>query len=234
MPKNAIYAIAASKTPASLWRASVRAFRQEGFVAGSYDMIRGTNYTPVMRSVSFGYDDDIVNSYHSMDYTRLDVAARRSIATGAVMTWDEAWGKGPITLEERQFRELLTLPKTFNALAVPCFGPCQRIGYVSLLPSDEGRIFSAGERRFLQTVAQVAHLQLCELLFTKHSEFALSPREREILHWVALGKSNTVIAQLLNCSANTVDTHLRRTYAKMEVADRTTAAIKAIGLGMIS
>lgn len=234
MSTSVLERMAAPSSAAQLWRTAVGAFRSEGFVAGSYDLIRGTSYAPVMRSIAFGYPDDLVSTYHSLDYSRLDIAARRCIATGQVLTWGEAWSAGPISREEQEFHDRLTSVANLNALAVPCFGPKQRIGYVSLLAADPARTFSNRERRKLQALAQVGHLRLCELLFAQASEFTLSPREREILHWVAQGKSNSVIAQLVNCSANTVDTHLRRAYAKMDVSDRTTAAIKAIGLGLIT
>lgn len=187
-----------------------------------------------MRSLSFGYPLELVNAYHKLDYARLDIAARHCIATGEVLTWDEAWALGPTTQEERDFRNKLISTAMFNALGVPCFGPKQRIGYVTLLAEDIDRKTGPGERRWLQSMAQACHLRLCEMLFAKAKQVTLSPREREILHWVAQGKSNSVIAQLVSCSTNTVDTHLRRTYAKMDVSDRTTAAIKAIGLGLIS
>lgn len=234
MPTSVLERMAAPATAAQLWRTAVGAFRDEGFVAGSYDLIRGTSYAPVMRSIAFGYPADLVIAYHALDYARLDVAARRCIATGQVLTWDEAWSSASISREEQEFRNSLVSMSNLNALAVPCFGPKQRIGYVSLLPGDPARVYTNSERRRLQAIAQVGHLRLCELLFAQTKEFTLSPREREILHWVAQGKSNSVIAQLVNCSANTVDTHLRRAYAKMDVSDRTTAAIKAIGLGLIT
>lgn len=220
--------------PAEIWRIAVRLLKQEGFVAGSYDLIEGPNLSAVVRSLAFGYSAELVNSYRALDYARLDLAARHCLATGEVLTWNEAWALGTPTPEERAFREKLRSTAMADALVIPCFGPKQRLGYVTILPGDGCRTILPGERRWLQSLAQACHLRLCEVLFVKANAVSLSPREREILHWVARGKSNSVIAQLVSCSSNTVDTHLRRTYAKMEVSDRTTAAIKAIGLGLIS
>ena len=62
---------------------------------------------------------------------------------------------------------------------------------------------------------------------------ALTPREAEVLTWIARGKSNSVIADILGVSPHTVDTLVRRIYGKLEVADRTTAAIHGIGAGLI-
>ena len=49
---------------------------------------------------------------------------------------------------------------------------------------------------------------------------SLSPREREIVRMVALGRQNKVIASVLNISSWTVCTHLRRIFAKLGVTSR--------------
>ncbi|PRY21266.1 DNA-binding CsgD family transcriptional regulator [Aliiruegeria haliotis] len=62
----------------------------------------------------------------------------------------------------------------------------------------------------------------------------LSARQKEILSWVALGKSNSVVASILGISPHTVDTHLRRAFERLGTTDRTVAAIKGINAGLIS
>jgi NarL family two-component system response regulator LiaR len=60
----------------------------------------------------------------------------------------------------------------------------------------------------------------------------LTPRELEVLHLVAEGYTNQSIAQSLFISVSTVKKHLRSITSKLEVSDRTQAAIKALGLGL--
>ncbi|WP_093162161.1 helix-turn-helix transcriptional regulator [Aliiruegeria lutimaris] len=62
----------------------------------------------------------------------------------------------------------------------------------------------------------------------------LSQRQKEILSWVALGKSNSVIASILGISPHTVDTHLRRIFDRLDTTDRTVAAIRGIQAGLIA
>jgi transcriptional regulator EpsA len=52
----------------------------------------------------------------------------------------------------------------------------------------------------------------------------LTRREMEVLDWIKEGKTNWEIAQILNCSATTVKTHLQRIFAKMGVHSRAKAA----------
>ncbi|MBO9663243.1 MAG: helix-turn-helix transcriptional regulator [Dokdonella sp.] len=53
---------------------------------------------------------------------------------------------------------------------------------------------------------------------------ALSAREREVLGWVAGGRSNAEIATLLGIRAGTVKRHLENVYRKLGVTGRRDAA----------
>jgi two-component system nitrate/nitrite response regulator NarL len=52
---------------------------------------------------------------------------------------------------------------------------------------------------------------------------SLSPKQREILRLLATGRMNTEIAELLGVSAETIKTHLREIYVRLQVKNRTQA-----------
>jgi DNA-binding CsgD family transcriptional regulator len=56
----------------------------------------------------------------------------------------------------------------------------------------------------------------------------LSSREREVLSWVAQGKTNPEIGTILALSVRTVQTHLDHIYRKLDVQTRTAAVAKAM------
>lgn len=56
--------------------------------------------------------------------------------------------------------------------------------------------------------------------------FGLTPREAEILEWVAQGKTDAVIGAILGISPRTVGKHLERSYQKLGVETRTAAAAR--------
>jgi len=62
---------------------------------------------------------------------------------------------------------------------------------------------------------------------------ALSPREIEVLTWIAEGKSNKEIAALLFISEGTVKTHVLSIHEKLGVGDRTEAVVTAIKRGIL-
>ncbi|MET0172810.1 MAG: response regulator [Agrobacterium vaccinii] len=57
--------------------------------------------------------------------------------------------------------------------------------------------------------------------------FALTVRESEVLLWIAKGKSNRDIGDILGLSARTVNKHLEQIYVKLGVENRASAAVKA-------
>src|ERR1043165_1505264 len=56
----------------------------------------------------------------------------------------------------------------------------------------------------------------------------LTPREAEVMLWVAQGKSNGEIATILGCAENTVKVHLARVFEKLGIENRNSASLKAI------
>lgn len=58
--------------------------------------------------------------------------------------------------------------------------------------------------------------------------FNITVRESEVLEWLAKGKTNREIAQILDLSPRTVNKHLEQLFKKLDVDNRTTAAAKAI------
>jgi DNA-binding NarL/FixJ family response regulator len=62
----------------------------------------------------------------------------------------------------------------------------------------------------------------------------LTPREQEVLTYVAQGQTNADIARALVVSSGTVKTHVEHIIAKLGVADRTQAAVRAVELGFLA
>ncbi|MEO8506636.1 MAG: LuxR C-terminal-related transcriptional regulator [Betaproteobacteria bacterium] len=59
----------------------------------------------------------------------------------------------------------------------------------------------------------------------------LSPREREVLDWVAAGKSDAQAAAILGISVRTVQKHLEHVYVKLGVEGRTAAVMRMRATG---
>lgn len=66
------------------------------------------------------------------------------------------------------------------------------------------------------------------------SQITLTPREAEILELLALGLSNTEIAQRLFLSEGTVRNYLSALFSKLGVSDRTQAVVVALRDGLVN
>jgi DNA-binding CsgD family transcriptional regulator len=67
-------------------------------------------------------------------------------------------------------------------------------------------------------------------LGAKGDDLGLTRREREILAWVARGKTNSEIAQSLWIAPSTVRKHLENIYPKLGVRTRTGAVMRVLGV----
>jgi DNA-binding NarL/FixJ family response regulator len=62
----------------------------------------------------------------------------------------------------------------------------------------------------------------------------LSPREKEVIRFIALGFSNRDIGRLLTLSENTIKNHVSHIFAKINCTARSQAAVYAIRIGLAS
>ncbi len=157
-----------------------------------------------------------------------------SIAMGKPFQWIEL---ANLTSNKAKFADLkqeANQQGIDNGWIFPLYGPQGRVGLGSFgKPKHEG-LMEAGIGQKLQIFAQTAHLRLCQLtpdLFK--IEKPLSRREMQILAWAAVGKSNLEIATILNISGNSIDSYMRRAFTKLNVHNRTSAAVKAISIDLI-
>lgn len=125
-----------------------------------------------------------------------------------------------------------------HAMAVPLHVD-QRF-LVSFVLNRSGRGFSDRERELAEILRpHLANLYRLGIAIERAQErpaeaaaeaaaVPLTPREREVLDWVAAGKTNRDIAAILGASPRTVEKHLERIYEKLGVETRTAAVMRAI------
>ena len=61
-----------------------------------------------------------------------------------------------------------------------------------------------------------------------HPPSVLTAREREVLEWVAAGKTNRDIGAILGARPRTIEKHLERIYEKLGVENRTAAVMRCL------
>lgn len=154
-----------------------------------------------------------------------DLALNRSNA----FCWSEAPDLTKLTSKQKRF-----LADIGDGVAVACTGPFARSGYVGVGdPLFDGPI-DQGLVRKVQVAAQLCFQKYCALVDAPDDRPDLSQRELDVIRWIGEGKSNTVIAEILGITKSSVDSYVKRIFAKLGVSDRTAAAVKSVSLGLIS
>jgi DNA-binding NarL/FixJ family response regulator len=99
------------------------------------------------------------------------------------------------------------------------------------------RVVAAGESLLAPAVTSrlIAHFaRQPTLASTPPTLDVLTPREREVLTWVARGESNTEIAARFTLAEQTVKTHVSRIFLKLGIRDRAQAVMVAYETGLVS
>jgi DNA-binding CsgD family transcriptional regulator len=227
--------IVEAQSLAALWRNAVRIAQSHGFGGLIYYLVRPVSGLPAMAPIHYGISQNIAEVYLSQEFARLDTVPRYVLAAGRPMRWSEVIRNVEMTSEERQFQARNQAAGLGDGISLPCYGPKFCNAQVGLTEFGDTVDFSESSLHYLHCVAQATHLRICGFINAEMPvNRRLSEREKEILLWVARGKSNAVIADLLAISSGTVDTYMRRIYQKLDVADRTSAAVKGVGLGLIA
>ncbi|HEU5317067.1 MAG TPA: response regulator transcription factor [Chloroflexota bacterium] len=87
--------------------------------------------------------------------------------------------------------------------------------------------------KFLRQLAADAQTQPAQPLAAGVGPERLTPRELEVLQLIAGGLSNKEIGARLSVSVATVKTHLEHILQKLQVSDRTQAAVQAVTRGLL-
>ena len=88
--------------------------------------------------------------------------------------------------------------------------------------------------RFLRRLVADAEQAAAQPAATEAGPERLTPREVEVLRLIAAGLSNKQIAARLSVTVATVKTHLEHILQKMQVSDRTQAAVQAVSRGLLA
>ena len=181
-----------------------------------------------------GFPTDWVCHYIEDDLAKVDPIPELAARMSEPFFWSEVGDLTDIDEAGQAYLKELEDADLGDGLAFCVFGPGGDQAYIGLgfgkgpVLRDRHAIFA------YQIVAQAGFLRYCALIEERPApQKALSPREIEVLRWIARGKSNSVIAQIMRISPHTVDTLVRRIYDKLGVSDRTTAAVQGLGSGLL-
>lgn len=125
-----------------------------------------------------------------------------------------------------------------NGLTVPVRGPFGDIGMLSVTRNCKPAEWAKITRNIVSDLQSVAvHLHDTVMRSDEMSRIlrqpTLSKREREVLQWIAAGKTYMDVGEILSISDRTVEVHLRSAREKLRSLTTTQAVARAVSYGLI-
>jgi LuxR family quorum sensing-dependent transcriptional regulator len=152
-------------------------------------------------------------------YSWGDIRARRELSKAEKAIIDEG--------REFDARDGFIVPIVSRTGSISVFSPCGR-------EPD----LSPRARAALEIIGIYAQHALKRAVIQNQREDTahtpLTPREREIMQWVAAGKTDEEIAEILSIGMTTVTSHVENAKQKLDAFRRTYAVVQALRFGEIS
>lgn len=162
----------------------------------------------------------------------IDPLPSYSLQCSAAFAWPGDLDEADLTSLQKRYLKLSAQHGLGQGIGVACYGPNGRSGFLGAIWSGPEPPV-VGYKQWVNSVGQTSFQRYCKLIRNDDEIVPLSNRELQVLSWMCEGKSNSVIAQILEISRSSVDMYVRRIFAKLGVSDRTAACLRAYSLGLI-
>ncbi|OFX00538.1 MAG: hypothetical protein A3E78_09895 [Alphaproteobacteria bacterium RIFCSPHIGHO2_12_FULL_63_12] len=175
---------------------------------------------------------DWVNLYVKKGYVLDELAVTEAQRRSSPFRMSELRRTPHLTERQREFLRDLTDAGYEEFFAAPIYSRPGDFALFAFAASGNDVSLSDDQLLMLQSLCQACHIRY-NTLALRLEPVSLSPRETQVLELIAKGGTNLSIAQTLGVTVNTVDTLVRRCFAKLGVTTRVEAALAAIGRGLI-
>jgi LuxR family quorum sensing-dependent transcriptional regulator len=177
------------------------------------------------------YPDDFQKDYIDKGWAHFDPVLRAAGTHGHAFTWEslEAAGVSPAQARLMRLGEDAGLN---SGIAVPmrALKAIGGLGLASSVPHDD----AARHLDLINALCTQFYLAYRRLYAVSAPAVTLSSKECEVLTWVAAGKTDDEIGLILGISRNTVDSHMRHIFRKLDATNRVTAVVAGLTQGHIS
>jgi LuxR family quorum sensing-dependent transcriptional regulator len=188
------------------------------------------------RGVLDHFPADFRAYYATNDCIRYDPILRAALKRKRAFAWEQLEAAPYFTARQAAFMAQLKAYHLHQGVAVPI----RVTGTLNAIAGFARSAPSPSERAPLEALARIgsdvyaAYKAIHRLETSPATDWApLSTKERGVLNWVAGGKTDDEIAEILSISRNTVDSHMRNIYRKLNAHNRVSAVVAGIRQGHI-
>ncbi len=212
-------------------------FKSLGATSIIYHLLPPIGATPMdpARSIhSWGFPMEWARKYTKERYFEHNPIIRKGRSKNQAFLWSDIRNENNLTEDEEIFLREMDEANLGDGIAIPTYGPNGYNGSLAFGLALDSVQLTQTQILLAQIIAQLAHQRHCLIIrFVGEKKISFSNQERQVIHWMALGKSNSVIADILDISQHTVDTYARRIYEKLDVSDRLSATLRGMSRGIL-
>lgn len=215
-------------------KTSFQRFSVEMFSYVHCPPLGAVDYGPSEVVTHFGYPRRWTYFYLKNECCNFDPFIGHAFEKNEAFKWNEVIEKPVEDNKTKAFIEEVKALDVKEGYAFPVFGARFRSGFFTFAFDEKAAKLNELSLFMLQWACQTAHHRFVALK-TQLDQVRgyLTAREKEILRWVSLGKSNAEISDILKISRHTIDGYLRNIYIKLDVSERVSASHRALALGFI-
>ncbi len=182
------------------------------------------------------YPDDWMKYYFSKDYFEVDPVIKIIKQTSGPFFWDKLPElKNGLKKDEYILMEEAREAKLLDGIGISLHGACGEIvGMGVASSSGKTDIINPDMLSIVYALCSQFHITYRKLEEKSSPIISLSKREKEVLTWIAAGKSKSVVADILEISDDSVKTYVNRVFCKLQVNSIQLAVVKAISMGLIT
>ncbi len=188
---------------------------------------------PSALGVIVDYPKSWIDYYVTMKFGSHDPVNRLACFARGAFTWEQVRTQ-KLKRPERMVLEESRCAGMLRGVTVPLHGPMGQISVFSAVVEDDNPLLVKQINSFARQLDMVWQGLDLNNDPAQLVPISLSPREREVLTWVAAGKSNSVIGDILHLSEKTVEFHLQNAMRKLDSSSRVLAALKAVRMCLIN
>lgn len=205
-------------------------FEEFGFESVVALKLPGPNETMEDNMYINSRNSEFATVYFEQDMTGFDPVVEQCANSFSAFTWSSAYNVSDIKGAEK----VHSLAQDYKmkdgiAIPVPVLGS---FGVLSASTTQSDILPMQFHAASLLGMAGMTKLLTFERQ-KKQRSVKLSPREKEILQWVAVGKTDREIAEIMSLSPNTIRNHVENIKVRINAPNRTAAAVKALVDGLI-
>ncbi len=236
MVEDFIESANSSSNREELFARYISTLRKLGFTTAVYTMVTDHHLAGEKsgHALQSNFPSDWLEYYFEKNYTHIDPVTAYVHDTNKAFAWNEIHEKLDLSNQQKTILHEARAASLFSGIGIPLHGARGELAGVGLAGDIDHRKFHAFELTQAQFITEHFHHMYCDFGNGTKNTDTLTEKEKEILKWMAVGKSVYDTSVILGISQDTVKFHRKNIFRKLDACNKTYAIVKALRLGIIS